>query len=114
MVQVPELWQHLSKTLPEHMVPSAFVLLDALPLTPNGKIDRGAWPTPDRARPKTASAAAPPGNDFERVIASVLQALLAIDVVGLDDNFFDLGANSLSMVQASVRLRSSWGWACRW
>jgi acyl carrier protein len=81
------------------------VQLEKLPLTPNGKIDRGALPAPDRARHEGSANFQAPASDLERGIASVLGELLGLDEVGTEDNFFDLGANSLMMVQASVRLR---------
>jgi acyl carrier protein len=90
------------------MVPSAFVVLDALPLTPNGKIDRRALPEPERARSESRTQE-PPKNDIERGVVRVLQELIGGGEVGVDDNFFDLGANSLMMVQASVRLRALLG-----
>jgi acyl carrier protein len=90
------------------MVPSAFVLMEALPLTPNGKVDRKALPAPERPRSESATHQ-PPNNDVERAIVSVLHELLGASDTGVDDNFFDLGANSLMMVQASVRLRSLLG-----
>jgi SAM-dependent methyltransferase/acyl carrier protein len=100
----PELRTHLRASLPDYMVPTAFVLLDALPRTPNGKIDRAQLPAPDRARTEGAAAAAPPENDFERTIAAVWQDMLSLDVVGVETNLFDLGANSLMMVQATSRI----------
>src|SRR5205823_4221230 len=104
----PALREHLRHKLPEYMVPSAFVLLEALPLTPNGKIDRNALPAPERARSESTTHE-PPHNDVERQIIGVLRDLLGADEVGIDDNFFDVGANSLLMVQASVRLRTALG-----
>jgi hypothetical protein len=106
---VPSLRTRIKGKLPEYMMPSAFVVLDALPLTPNGKIDRGALPAPDRARHEASTKYVPPASDVEHGIAGVLQELLGVDEVGRDDNFFDLGANSLMMVQASVRLRAVLG-----
>jgi acyl carrier protein len=105
---IPALRHLLREKLPEYMVPSAFVLLEALPLTPNGKIDRAALPAPERPRSESATRQ-PPGNEVERGIVSILQDLLGAEEVGVDDNFFDLGANSLMMVQASVRLRALLG-----
>ena len=102
---VPSVRQLLRRKLPEFMVPSAFVVLDALPLTPNGKVDRQRLPAPEPARVATA-AVARPTNDLERSIVGVLQDLLGVAEVGIDDNFFDVGINSLLMVQASVRLRT--------
>jgi len=100
---------HLRDKLPEFMVPSAFVQLEKMPLTPNGKIDRGALPAPDRARHEGSAKYHAPTSELERAIAGVLAELLGIDQVGTDDNFFDLGANSLMLVQASVRLRTVLG-----
>jgi natural product biosynthesis luciferase-like monooxygenase protein len=106
---VPALRTHAREKLPEYMVPSAIVVLDALPLTPNGKIDRAALPAPDHVRQETSARYEAPASDLEQKIAWVLQELLALNEVGVDDNFFDLGANSLMMVQASVRLRGAIG-----
>jgi hypothetical protein len=105
---VPALREQARQKLPEFMVPSAFVVLDALPLTPNGKIDRRALPEPERARSESRTHE-PPKNDIERGVVAVLQELIGGGEVGVDDNFFDLGANSLMMVQASVRLRALLG-----
>ena len=99
----PKVRSHLRAILPEYMVPSAFVVLDALPRTPNGKIDRNALPAPDRGRLEETAAIAPE-NDFERKIAGVWQDLLSLDAVGVETNLFDLGANSLMMVKASTLL----------
>jgi acyl carrier protein len=105
---IPILREQARQKLPEYMVPSAFVLMDALPLTPNGKIDRKALPAPERPQSGTRTNE-PPKNGVERGIVSVLQELLGGGDISVDDNFFDLGANSLMMVQASVRLRSLLG-----
>ena len=102
-----DLRDHLRISLPTHMVPSAFVVLDALPRTPNGKIDRKALPAPDRGRIETGQPIRPPENDVEQAIVTVWQDLLALDAVGVETNLFDLGANSLMMVQASGRLSTS-------
>ena len=103
---VPELRNHLRTSLPDYMVPTAFVVLDALPRTPNGKIDRNALPAPDRSRVEGTTAVAPE-SDIERTIAGVWQDMLALDAVGVETNLFDLGANSLMMVQANSRLREA-------
>jgi SAM-dependent methyltransferase/acyl carrier protein len=103
-----ELRQHTRQKLPEYMVPSAFVLLDAMPLTPNGKIDRAQLPAPERPRSE-ATSTQPPSNSVEHAIVGVLKELLGADEIGVEDNFFDLGANSLILVQASIRLRAVLG-----
>jgi acyl carrier protein len=104
----PDLRAALRTVLPDFMVPSAFVVLDALPRTPNGKIDRNALPAPDRGRSEGEATAAPT-NELERSIATVWQDMLSLDVVGVETNLFDLGANSLMMVKASARLAESLG-----
>jgi hypothetical protein len=89
------------------MVPSAFVTLDVLPLTPNGKIDRKALPRPSQAIvAPTNEAYVAPSNATEETIAGVWKSLLGIERVGMRDNIFDLGANSLLTVQANQRLSS--------
>jgi natural product biosynthesis luciferase-like monooxygenase protein len=106
---VTALKQHLRSRLPGYMVPSAFAWLDALPLTPNGKVDRQALPDPDRQRQEVASSYVAPATDFERAIAETWQDLLALERVGLNDNFSDIGANSLLMVRAHAALRDRLG-----
>jgi amino acid adenylation domain-containing protein len=94
-----ELRAFLKAMLPEYMIPSAFVFLDALRLTPNGKLDRRALPAPEPGYALARAAYAAPQTDTERTIAAVWQTVLRIEHVGLDDNFFDLGGDSLRMVQ---------------
>jgi acyl carrier protein len=106
---VPALRQHLRSTLPEYMIPSAFVPLEALPLTPNGKLDRQALPSPDGARQETATPFNPPSTDVERKLAGIFRELLGLNEIGIDDNFFDLGANSLMMVQVVEKIRTELG-----
>ena len=105
----PELRAHLRSTLPDHMVPTAFVLLDALPRTPNGKIDRNALPAPDRSRVEDAETLVAAEGDLEETIATIWQDILSLDAVGVETNLFDLGANSLMMVRASSRLGEALG-----
>ena len=102
---VPGLREHLRRELPDFMIPSAFLVLDALPRTPNGKIDRNALPAPDRGRLEGSAAdLVAPETDAESVIAGVWQDMLSLDAVGVETNLFDLGANSLMMVQAAGRI----------
>ncbi|HEY9068578.1 MAG TPA: methyltransferase, partial [Burkholderiaceae bacterium] len=104
---VPALKQHLSATLPDYMVPGAIVVLEALPLTPNGKVDRKALPAPERGRKAASTAYAAPRGDTEQLLARIFGELLNLEQVGSDDNFFDLGANSLLMVRANGMLREA-------
>lgn len=101
---IPELKRHMREARPDYMAPSSYVILDALPRTPNGKVDRRALPQPTPA-PAAAPTAAAPQSELERRIAEVWRRLLHLESVSVDENFFDLGANSLTMVQASSRLR---------
>ncbi len=101
-----ELRRHLRDKLPDYMVPGLFVGLARLPLTPNGKLDRKALPAPAATRTLPAKTFTPPTNDVERRIADVFQQLLNVSPISTQDNFFDLGANSLLMMQANARLRS--------
>lgn len=91
-----ELREHLSKTLPDYMIPSAFVRLDALPLGPNGKVDRKALPEPDKTRPELSVSYVVPRTPVEGKLAEGWAEVLSVDRVGLHDNFFDLGGHSLS------------------
>jgi natural product biosynthesis luciferase-like monooxygenase protein len=104
-----ELASYLRGKLPAYMVPSAFVVLERLPLTPNGKINRAALPEPEHSRPESATAYLAPSSDSEKIISKVWQDLLKLEQVGASDNFFDLGANSLMMVQANHLLRQALG-----
>jgi amino acid adenylation domain-containing protein len=97
----------LDAKLPDYMVPSAFVFLDALPLTGNGKIDRNALlklPPPNLVF-AAAQNGAEPANEMERIVARVWQQALGIPSVGLTDNFFDLGAHSLTVAEAHAKLQ---------
>jgi hypothetical protein len=101
---VGDLRTFLQAQLPAYMVPSAFVLLDALPLTPNGKVDRRALPAPEASCRESDVMYAAPQTALEQTIASVWQELLHVDVVGLHDNFFDLGGHSLLIAQVHNKL----------
>ncbi|MBW4611019.1 MAG: hypothetical protein KME22_28370 [Hassallia sp. WJT32-NPBG1] len=100
----------LKERLPEYMVPSTFVTLNALPLTPNGKIDRRALPAPEGLRPELEVSYVMPKTEIEKAIASIWQELLQVEKVGTYDNFFDLGGSSLLIVQARTKLREQLGY----
>jgi thioesterase domain-containing protein/acyl carrier protein len=102
---IPVLREYLRERLPDYMVPSAFVMLDALPLTPNGKVDRKNLPSSDSRRPVTLTGGfVAPGTNVERQIARVWQDVLGVDTVGVHDNFFDLGGHSLLAVRMFAQL----------
>ncbi|WP_163867066.1 non-ribosomal peptide synthase/polyketide synthase, partial [Myxococcus eversor] len=96
----------LREQLPEYMVPSAFMALDALPLTPNGKVDRKALPAPDLARPELGAEYVAPRTPVEEALARVWSELLGVERVGALDDFFDLGGHSLLATQVVARVRS--------
>jgi natural product biosynthesis luciferase-like monooxygenase protein len=100
----PELRAHLRASVPDYMVPSAFVMLESLPRTPNGKIDRAKLPAPERSRAEGGDAVVAAESDTEAMLAAIWQDLLALDTVSVTTNLFDLGANSLLMVRASGKL----------
>jgi acyl carrier protein len=108
-VLVERLKTVLSNTLPEFMVPEEFVVLESLPLTPNGKIDRKALPKPDKRQRVVEVDFVAPEGDIEQTIAAVLQEMLNLEKIGTRDNFSDLGANSLLMVQANSHLSRQLG-----
>jgi amino acid adenylation domain-containing protein len=99
-----DLRRFLREKLPEYMVPSAFVMLDALPLTPNGKVNRLQLPVPDLGRPGEEPLVAP-RTATERVIAGIWTKALGIERVGIYDDFFELGGHSLLAMQVVSRLR---------
>ncbi|MFP8962478.1 non-ribosomal peptide synthetase [Streptomyces nanhaiensis] len=95
--------------LPEHMVPSAVVRLDALPLTVNGKTDRAALPAPDGARPSLRAAYVAPGTPAEEATAKVWAEVLGVDRVGVHDDFFALGGHSLLATRVAFGLSAALG-----
>ncbi|RKH08173.1 amino acid adenylation domain-containing protein, partial [Corallococcus sp. CA053C] len=101
--------RHLQTRVPDYMVPSAFVVLEALPRTPSGKIDRRALPAPLPTRPELQQAFVAPRSPLERTIADAWAQLLRIDRVGIHDSFFELGGNSLLALQCVARLRQAQG-----
>ncbi|MFJ4983661.1 non-ribosomal peptide synthase/polyketide synthase [Streptomyces sp. NPDC088732] len=95
---------HAAAALPEHMVPAAFVVLDALPLTPNGKLDRAALPAPDFAAEVTATQ---PRTPREARMCELVADVLGLERVGADDDFFRLGGDSIVAMQLVVRARAA-------
>jgi acyl-coenzyme A synthetase/AMP-(fatty) acid ligase/acyl carrier protein len=94
----------LQEKLPDYMIPSAFVSMDALPLTANGKVDRRALPAPDERRPDIEESFAAPRNAVEEALAEIWGEILRIEKVGIQDNFFELGGHSLMATQIISRL----------
>jgi len=105
-ISTNELRTHLAALLPDYMVPSAFVAVKEMPRSPSGKIDRKALPAPDLKRPDLDVPYVRPTSPVQEALASVWTGLLGIDKVGIDDNFFDLGGNSLLSIQCVAQLES--------
>ncbi|HEX6900060.1 MAG TPA: condensation domain-containing protein, partial [Thermoanaerobaculia bacterium] len=104
-----ELRGYLKEKLPEYMVPSTFVTLDALPLTPNGKIDRRALARIEPDRAAEAEGFVAPRTPTEERLAAIWGEILGLEKVGVQDDFFDLGGHSLLATQLVSRVRESFG-----
>ncbi|HYH80726.1 MAG TPA: condensation domain-containing protein, partial [Longimicrobium sp.] len=102
-VGADELREHLRRSLPEYMMPAAFVLLEALPLTPNGKLDRKALPAPEYAADADRYAA--PRTPTEEVLAGIWAEVLRLERVGVEESFFELGGHSLLATRVVSRIR---------
>ena len=96
---------YLKERLPQYMMPSAFVLLEKLPLTPNGKVDRQALAAFSGGEAPPAARPAEPQTDTEKALAALWAELLALERVGIDDDFFDLGGHSLLAIRTVARMR---------
>jgi hypothetical protein len=102
---VPRVREALKERLPEYMLPTAYVVLEAIPLTPNGKVDRKALPAPDNIRPDLREKFVMPQTAAEKMLAEIWRDVLTLDKVGVNDNFFELGGNSLLVIQVWTQLR---------
>jgi acyl carrier protein len=100
-----ELRAHLRASLPEYMVPAAFVALDLLPLTPSGKLDAAALPPPELATERWVE----PRSPVERVLAALWAEVLRVERVGVHDHFFELGGHSLLIMRLAARVRDAFG-----
>jgi amino acid adenylation domain-containing protein/non-ribosomal peptide synthase protein (TIGR01720 family) len=100
---VNELRRHAESRLPTYMTPAIFVTLERLPLTPNGKIDRRALPAPDHARPDLEESFAPARGEAEEALARIWRQVLGVEQVGVHDNFFRLGGDSILSIQIVAR-----------
>ncbi|MCP4001220.1 MAG: amino acid adenylation domain-containing protein [Gammaproteobacteria bacterium] len=103
-LEVNSLREQLYASLPQYMVPAAFMQLDELPLTPNGKIDRKALPAPEWESGDNYVA---PGTPTEEALAEIWADILQLDKVGINDNFFVLGGHSLLATQLVARIRNT-------
>ena len=106
-VSVADLRSFLQTRLPAYMIPAAFVLLDAFPLTTNGKIDRRALPRPDEARLDLERPYTPPRTRAEEILADIWRRVLKVPRVGIDDNYFELGGDSIRSIQVLAQARQA-------
>jgi amino acid adenylation domain-containing protein len=102
-VDLGALRTHVKESLPDYMIPAAFVQLTSLPLTPNGKLDRKAMPEPDF---EAASAYRAPETPLQESLCAIFGSVLEVPQVGIDDSFFDLGGQSLQAMRLLSRLRA--------
>lgn len=98
------LHSYLSERLPDYMLPEAFVLLDDMPLTPSGKINRRALPVPKTFRRALESPVLMPQSETEQLLAEILRDVLQLEAIGIHENFFDIGATSLLLIQVHKKL----------
>jgi amino acid adenylation domain-containing protein/non-ribosomal peptide synthase protein (TIGR01720 family) len=97
----------LKEKLPDYMVPSAFVVLEALPTTPNGKVDRQALPPPDMVRSQSVGTFVAPRTTAENILAGIWAEVLVLERVGIHDNFFELGGDSILSIQVIARVNQA-------
>jgi non-ribosomal peptide synthase protein (TIGR01720 family) len=99
-----ELKEYLSGKLPAYMIPAYFILLEKIPLTANGKVNREALPEPGRDAVGIDEGYVPPGNKTEETLVEVWRQVLGFEGIGINDNFFQLGGDSIKAIQVSARL----------
>ncbi|MBN3938515.1 amino acid adenylation domain-containing protein [Nostoc sp. NMS9] len=104
---ISQLRRFLKQQLPDFMVPTIFMALEAMPLTPNGKVDRKALPQPDASRPELEANYVAPRTPIEQQIADIWAQVLNVKQVGINDNFFELGGYSLLGIQVVSRVRQA-------
>ncbi|HSK45712.1 MAG TPA: amino acid adenylation domain-containing protein, partial [Candidatus Binatia bacterium] len=98
---------HMKASLPDYMVPAAFMPMDALPLTSNGKVDRVALPAPDVSRAARKDTYVAPRTPAEQALARIWREVLGIEAPGVHDNFFELGGDSILSIQVISRARQA-------
>ncbi|WP_315790951.1 amino acid adenylation domain-containing protein [Fischerella sp. JS2] len=108
-IDIPQLSNYLQEKLPNYMIPSAFVILDAIPLTPNGKVDKLALPTDDVIRPQAIASFVAPRNFTELTLVKIWENLLNTSPIGATDNFFDLGGHSFLAVRLMAQIYDQFG-----
>ena len=107
LLSAGEMKRFLGKTLPDYMIPSTFVFLEQLPLTISGKVDYGALPIPLHERPELEESFLAPQNYIEIQLTKIWERVLGRKAIGVNDNFFDLGGDSLSATRVISRIRDA-------
>lgn len=102
-----DLRRFLLERLPDYMLPAVFVTVETMPRTPSGKIDRRALPAPTNERPTLEQSYVAPKTELEKVLVDIWSQALELDQVGIDDNFFDLGGNSLLSLQVVTQIQQA-------
>jgi len=104
-IESGQMREYLKGKLPDYMHPSSYVQLEQMPLTPNGKVDRRALPKPEMEAKEGNYLA--PGNEVEEILCGIWAKLLGVDRVGVNDNYFELGGDSILSIQAIARIRET-------
>jgi amino acid adenylation domain-containing protein len=104
---IGQIRSYLTERLPEYMIPSGLVVLNALPLTPNGKVDRRALPAPDAVGAAPARSLVEPRTPVQEVLAKLWAEVFKVERVGIENNFFDMGGHSLLATQVVSRVREA-------
>jgi amino acid adenylation domain-containing protein/thioester reductase-like protein len=102
-----QLRDYLAQHLPRYMVPAAVVVMDSFPLTPNGKIDRQTLPVTNSSRPALTTPCLAPSTDLEEELATIWSTVLGVAQIGVKDSFFELGGDSLRLMQLMTQLEKS-------
>jgi amino acid adenylation domain-containing protein len=104
-LDIPQLREYLAGEIPGYMIPSYFIQVEKFQLTSNGKIDRKALPNPENRRHQLSETFVAPRTDMEKVVANTWKEVLRVDMVGMQDNFFDLGGSSLDIIMVGNKLK---------
>ncbi len=104
-IEASELRRFLSNKLPEFMIPSALVRLDAIPMTPNGKVDRKALPAPDESGVVRSKEFVPAEDPLEMEMVNIWESILKVSPIGVTDNFFELGGHSLLAIHLLAKIQ---------
>src|SRR5207302_1618508 len=102
-----EVREFLQERLPEYMLPSACVMLESLPLTTNGKVEHRALPAPERIHPELDRSFMAPRTSVEELLAKIWAEVLGVEQIGIHDNFFALGGDSILSIQIVSRVKQA-------